>query len=172
MCGRPATGISSHRPTPWTGGRNRGARHERNVDRYGVMQRVLGSVSRHEVAAVKEAGTRGQENVIAAPNYAGIAERRGGAAEMVPDQHHVRINMCIAQAANDSLRVVDRLGAIDPNKRVVPAARGRIGASDLTWEGVPAFAPGKIRIKAPRAGQSQPMKGFDQCCRKPKAPAS
>jgi hypothetical protein len=91
---------------------------------------------------------------------------------MVPDHHHVRINMYIAQAANDSLRVVDRLGAIDPNKRVVPAARGRIGASDLTWEGVPAFAPGKIWIKAPRAGQSQPMKGFDQCCRKPKAPAS
>jgi branched-chain amino acid transport system substrate-binding protein len=47
-------------------------------------------------AAVREAGSLGQEDVIAALDHAKIAVWPGGSAEMVPGQHHVRMNMCIA----------------------------------------------------------------------------
>jgi len=75
-------------------------------------------------AAVKEAGTLRQEDVIEALNHVRIAEGPGGGAEMVPGQHHVRMNMYIAQAANGSFRIVRSLGAIDPNERVLPAGPG------------------------------------------------
>lgn len=75
-------------------------------------------------AAVKQAGTLRQEEVIAALNHAVIAEGPGGGAEMVPGQHHVRMNMYIAQAVNGAFRIVRSLGAIDPNERVLPAAQG------------------------------------------------
>ena len=39
----------------------------------------------------------------------------GGPAEMVPGQHHVRMNMYIAQATGGRFKVVKNLGAIDPN---------------------------------------------------------
>ena len=39
---------------------------------------------------------------------------------MVPGQHHVRMNMYIAQASNGHFRVVKNLGAIDPNEAIVP----------------------------------------------------
>ena len=42
---------------------------------------------------------------------------------MVPGQHHVRMNMYIARVTDGALRVVKSLGAIDPNERMVPAAR-------------------------------------------------
>jgi ABC-type branched-subunit amino acid transport system substrate-binding protein len=74
-------------------------------------------------AAVKEADTIVQEDVIKALNHARIAEGPGGAAEMVPGQHHVRMNMYIAQVIEGSLRIVKSLGAIDPNERVLPAAQ-------------------------------------------------
>ena len=73
--------------------------------------------------AVKEAGTIVQEDVIKALNHARIAEGPGGAAEMVPGQHHVRMNMYIAQVIEGSLRIVKSLGAIDPNERVLPTAQ-------------------------------------------------
>jgi branched-chain amino acid transport system substrate-binding protein len=38
---------------------------------------------------------------------------------MVPGQHHVRMNMYIAQAQGGRFHVVKHLGAIDPNERVV-----------------------------------------------------
>ena len=49
-------------------------------------------------AAVKEAGSLEQDDVIRALDHAQIAEGPGGPAEMVPGQHHVRMNMYIAQA--------------------------------------------------------------------------
>ena len=49
-------------------------------------------------AAVKEAGSLKQDDVIKALDHAKIAEGPGGPAEMVPGQHHVRMNMYIAQA--------------------------------------------------------------------------
>ena len=51
-------------------------------------------------AAVKEAGSLEQDDVIKALDHAKIAEGPGGPAEMVPGQHHVRMNMYIAQASN------------------------------------------------------------------------
>ena len=36
---------------------------------------------------------------------------------MVPGQHHVRMNMYIAQARNGLFEIVENLGAIDPQER-------------------------------------------------------
>jgi branched-chain amino acid transport system substrate-binding protein len=38
---------------------------------------------------------------------------------MVPGQHHVRMNMYIAQASNGSFKIVNSLGVIDPNESTV-----------------------------------------------------
>ncbi len=70
-------------------------------------------------AAVKEAGTLDQGDVIRALDHAEIAEGPGGPAEMVPGQHHVRMNMYIAQAKNSVFHVVKDLGVIDPKERVI-----------------------------------------------------
>jgi ABC-type branched-subunit amino acid transport system substrate-binding protein len=67
-------------------------------------------------AAVKEAGSLTQEVVIKALEYAKIAEGPGGPAEMVPGQHHVRMNMYIAQANNGNFEIVKSLGIIDPKE--------------------------------------------------------
>jgi ABC-type branched-subunit amino acid transport system substrate-binding protein len=71
-------------------------------------------------AAVKEAGSLNQTEVIKALDHARIAEGPGGAAEMVPGQHHVRMNMYIAQASNGRFEIVKSLGVIDPKERNVP----------------------------------------------------
>ena len=70
-------------------------------------------------AAVKEAGSLEQEDVIKALDHAKIAEGPGGPAEMVPGQHHVRMNMYIAQAQSGSFKVVKNLGVIDTNEKAV-----------------------------------------------------
>jgi branched-chain amino acid transport system substrate-binding protein len=70
-------------------------------------------------AAVKEAGSLEQADVIAALDHAKIAEGPGGPAEMVPGQHHVRMNMYIAQARNGAFKVVKDLGVIDPKEAVL-----------------------------------------------------
>jgi len=70
-------------------------------------------------AAVKEAGSLKQEDVIKALDHAKIAEGPGGPAEMVPGQHHVRMNMYIAQASNGNFKIVKSLGVIDPNESTV-----------------------------------------------------
>jgi ABC-type branched-subunit amino acid transport system substrate-binding protein len=67
-------------------------------------------------AAVKEAGSLNQEDVIKALDHAKIAEGPGGPAEMVPGQHHVRMNMYIAQANNGNFKIVKSLGVIDPKE--------------------------------------------------------
>jgi branched-chain amino acid transport system substrate-binding protein len=43
---------------------------------------------------------------------------------MVPSQHHLRMNMYIAQASGGRFEVVKALGAIDPQERPVTAATG------------------------------------------------
>ena len=73
-------------------------------------------------AAVKEAGSLKQEDVIKALDHAKIAEGPGGPAEMVPGQHHVRMNMYIAQARNGSFKIVKNLGVIDPKETPLRAA--------------------------------------------------
>jgi branched-chain amino acid transport system substrate-binding protein len=68
---------------------------------------------------VKEAGSLKQDDVIKALDHAKIAEGPGGPAEMVPGQHHVRMNMYIAQARNGRFEIVKNLGVIDPKERDV-----------------------------------------------------
>lgn len=71
-------------------------------------------------AAVREAGSLDQDMVIKALEHGRISEGPGGPAEMVPGQHHVRMNMYIAQATNGRFNVVKNLGAIDPQEAIVP----------------------------------------------------
>jgi hypothetical protein len=71
---------------------------------------------------MREAGSLGQDDVIKALNHAKIAEGPGGAAEMVPGEHHVRMNMYIAQASNGHFEIVKNLGVIDPKERNVHLA--------------------------------------------------
>jgi len=70
-------------------------------------------------AAVREAGSLEQQDVIDALDHAKIPHGPGGPAEMVPGQHHVRMNMYIAQAKDGAFEVVEDLGAIDPKESVV-----------------------------------------------------
>jgi ABC-type branched-subunit amino acid transport system substrate-binding protein len=69
--------------------------------------------------AVTEADSLRQEDVIAALDHAQIADGPGGPAAMVPGQHHVRMNMYIAQARDGRFEVVESLGAIEPQERPV-----------------------------------------------------
>jgi urea transport system substrate-binding protein len=82
-------------------------------------------------AAVKEAGSLKQDDVIKALDHAKIAGEPGGPAEMVPGQHHVRMNMYIAQASNGIFKIVKSLGVIDPKEANVPglADAGRMRAA-------------------------------------------
>src|SRR6185295_9712505 len=72
-------------------------------------------------AAVTEAGSLRQPDVIAALDHAQIAEGPGGPSAMVPGQHHARLNMYIAQARGGRFYPVASLGAIDPNEQLVAA---------------------------------------------------
>jgi branched-chain amino acid transport system substrate-binding protein len=73
-------------------------------------------------AAVTDAGSLDQAAVVAALDHAKITEGPGGPAEMVPGQHHVRMNMYIAQVRNGTLDVVESLGAMDPKEHLQPVA--------------------------------------------------
>ena len=67
-------------------------------------------------AAVTEAGSLDQDDVIVALDHARITEGPGGPAEMVPGQHHVRMNMYIARSEGGTFKVVENLGHIDPQE--------------------------------------------------------
>jgi branched-chain amino acid transport system substrate-binding protein len=77
-------------------------------------------------SAVKEAGSLNQDAVINALDHAKIAQGPGGPAEMVPGQHHARLNMYIAQARGGIFEVVKNLGAVEPNESVVSARHAAI----------------------------------------------
>ena len=70
-------------------------------------------------AAVSDAGSLDQADVIAALDHAHIAEGPGGPASMVPGQHHARMNMYIARARNGRFEVIEDLGMIEPHERLV-----------------------------------------------------
>lgn len=74
-------------------------------------------------AAVREAGSLDQGDVIGALDHAKIAVGPGGPAEMVPGQHHVRMNMYIAQVRNGAIQIVKSLGVVDPDEPMVEAHR-------------------------------------------------
>ena len=73
-------------------------------------------------AAVREAGSLDQSEVIEALDHATIPVGPGGPAEMVPGQHHVRMNMYIGQVQGGAIKTIKRLGAIDPDEQAVPSA--------------------------------------------------
>lgn len=73
-------------------------------------------------AAVTEAGSLEQAAVVAALDHASITEGPGGSAEMVPGQHHVRMNMYIAQVRGGTLEVVEGLGAKYPKEHMPAVA--------------------------------------------------
>jgi branched-chain amino acid transport system substrate-binding protein len=75
-------------------------------------------------SAVLEAGTLDQAAVIKAFDHARLADGPGGPAAMVPGQHHLRLNMYIAQVRNGGLQVVKNLGPIDPKEQTVGAPGG------------------------------------------------
>lgn len=77
-------------------------------------------------AAVTEAGTLNQDAVIRALDHARIAEGPGGPAEMVPGQHHVRMNMYIAQARGGHFQILKNLGTIEPKEALVPALQATV----------------------------------------------
>jgi ABC-type branched-subunit amino acid transport system substrate-binding protein len=70
-------------------------------------------------AAVTEAGSLRQADVIAALDHAQIAEGPGGPAAMAPGEHHTRMNMYIAQARAGRFEIVESLGTIEPQERLV-----------------------------------------------------
>jgi ABC-type branched-subunit amino acid transport system substrate-binding protein len=72
-------------------------------------------------SAVEEVGTLEQADVIGALDHAHIDEGPGGPATVVPGQHHVRMNMYIAQVRSGRFQVVEELGAVDPQERQVSA---------------------------------------------------
>jgi len=72
-------------------------------------------------AAVTEAASLAQEDVVAALDHAQIGEGPGGPAAMVPGQHHARLNMYISRARGGRFEIVQDLGPIDPQERVVDA---------------------------------------------------
>jgi ABC-type branched-subunit amino acid transport system substrate-binding protein len=80
-------------------------------------------------SAVKEAGSLDQSDVIAALDHASIAQGPGGPAAMVPGQHHVRMNMYIAEAVAGQFTIIKSLGAIDPNERTVDMSREKIAVA-------------------------------------------
>ena len=67
-------------------------------------------------SAVTSAGSLDTETVVKALDSATLAEAPGGPAEMVPGQHHLRLNMYIAQAQAGEFKVVKELGRIDPKE--------------------------------------------------------
>jgi branched-chain amino acid transport system substrate-binding protein len=73
-------------------------------------------------AAVREAGTLAQDAIIRALDHAKIAEGPGGPAQVVPGQHHLRMNMYIAQARGGRFQIVESLGAIEPHEAQVSTA--------------------------------------------------
>ncbi len=80
-------------------------------------------------AAVKEAGSVRQEDVISALDHATISQGPGGAAAMMPGQHHLRMNMYIAKASGGHFRIVKNLGAIEPDERTVDMSQTNMVAA-------------------------------------------
>src|SRR4051794_4041070 len=70
-------------------------------------------------AAVEEAGSLTQDDVIATLDHAQIGEGPGGPAVMLPGQHHARMNMYIGQARGGRVDIVETLGAMDPQEPLV-----------------------------------------------------
>ena len=85
-------------------------------------QRLLGPLPRRCGSGPRRSprpARSSRRDVIAALDHAEIAEGPGGPAAMVPGQHHLRLQMYIAQARDGRFEIVESLGAIDPQEREV-----------------------------------------------------
>ena len=82
-------------------------------------QRVLRPVPRAEALGGRRDGGRLARAGRRDRGAGSRKDRRGPGrpAEMVPGQHHVRMNMYIAQARDGRFEIVKNLGAIDPKER-------------------------------------------------------
>lgn len=81
-------------------------------------------------AAVNEAGSLRQDDVVAALDHASIADGPGGPASMVSGQHHLRLNMYIAQAQRGTFKVVKNPGRSSRRRtRSRSSCRGRSDAA-------------------------------------------
>jgi ABC-type branched-subunit amino acid transport system substrate-binding protein len=67
-------------------------------------------------SAANEVGSLEQDDIVRALDRGRIDQGPGGPAEMVPGQHHLRMNMYIAQSKAGRFEVVKNLGVIDPNE--------------------------------------------------------
>jgi len=74
-------------------------------------------------AAVNEARTAERDAVIGALDHASIARGPGGPAAMVPGQHHMRLNMYIAQARRGRFEIVKSLGPVEPGEATLAPVR-------------------------------------------------
>ncbi len=70
-------------------------------------------------AAVEEAGSLETGPVVKSLDTAKLEQGPGGPAEMVPGQHHLRLNMYIAQARHGVFEVVENLGRVEPREALV-----------------------------------------------------
>ena len=80
-------------------------------------QRLLGPLPRPASSGRPPCGRPARScrtEVVAALDHARIDAGPGGPAQMVPGQHHARMNMYIAQATEGRFRIVESLGMIDP----------------------------------------------------------
>ena len=68
--------------------------------------------------AVATAGSLETETVVKALDSGVLTEGPGGPAEMVAGQHHLRLNMYVAQARQGVFEVVEDLGRVDPKECV------------------------------------------------------
>jgi Periplasmic binding protein domain len=82
-------------------------------------------------AAVNEARSLRQEDVIAALDHSRIEEGPGGPAEMVPGQHHVRMNMYIAQAKNGRFEIARASGPSTRMRRWCRLPRSSAGTDSV-----------------------------------------
>ena len=92
----------------------------------GSAKFTAGSACSGHVPRPEALGGRRQRGGLARPGRRGRGPRPrddrrgpGGPAEMVPGQHHVRMNMYIAQARNGKFEVVESLGVIEPAEPLV-----------------------------------------------------
>ena len=70
---------------------------------------------------MREAGSLDQGDVDRRARPREDRRGPGGPAEMVPGQHHVRMNMYIAQVRDGVLEIVESLGVVDPDEQPVPS---------------------------------------------------
>ena len=84
------------------------------------LERQLLAVTR--TGQLRNAGIDRLVDAVRTAMSARIAEGPGGPAEMVPGQHHVRMNMYIARSHGGTFEVVRSLGHIDPKECEVGTA--------------------------------------------------